>query len=198
MVEWTWTSHSETPLSGLQYTLRWMPRSSSCSQKVSAASLGWCITYHPEVAATHVQGLAAEDREPTELVQVPVMSVQLKSTTSVLPHMQWGQSRHLHFASWTLPLPAAGQGWQEPQVDTWNRASGHTAGALRWWYCFCNAPGGFTCRVEEGRTIYRHSGQRKHLAWNLPLHQRPCRRTMSLYNSSPLGQPSNTGEKERR
>lgn len=44
------------------------------------------VTYHPEVAATHVQGLAAEDREPTELVQVPVMSFQLVSMTSVLPH----------------------------------------------------------------------------------------------------------------
>ena len=38
------------------------------------------------MAATHVQGLAAEDREPTELVQVPVMSFQLVSMTSVLPH----------------------------------------------------------------------------------------------------------------
>ena len=46
------------------------------------------VTYHPEVAATHVQGLAAEDREPTELVQVPVMSVQLESMTSVLPHSE--------------------------------------------------------------------------------------------------------------
>ena len=38
------------------------------------------VTYHREVAATHVQGL-----EPTELVQMPVMSVQLVSTTPVLP-----------------------------------------------------------------------------------------------------------------
>ena len=44
------------------------------------------VTYHPGVASTHVQDSATEDRGQTKLAQIPIVSVQLLQTTSVLPH----------------------------------------------------------------------------------------------------------------
>ena len=94
------------------------------------------VTYHPEVAATHVQGLPAEDREPTKLLQIPVMSVQLASTIPVLPHSA-ARADICILQDGPYPRPLLVKGDRISSHHS-NSASGCTVGALRGWHSFHN------------------------------------------------------------
>ena len=112
------------------------------------------VTYHSGVASTHVQDSATEDRGQTELAQIPVVSVQLLQTTSVLPHsLARAEVRIQQDGPYPGQLLVEGDGNFKSTlgvnlVDALLEPSGDgTASVL-----LANTSG-FTCRVEAGSTI---------------------------------------------
>ena len=106
------------------------------------------------MASTHIQDSATEDRGQTKLAQIPVVSVQLLQTTSVLPHsVARAEVRILQDGPYPGQLLVEGDGSLKSTlgvdlVDALLEPSGDgTASVL------LTNTSGFTCRVEAGSTI---------------------------------------------
>ena len=106
------------------------------------------------MASTHIQDSATEDGCQTELAQIPVVSVQLLQTTSVLPHSVAGAEVRLQQdGPYPGQLLVEGDGSIKSAlgvdlVDALLEPSGDgTASVL------LTNTSGFTCRVEAGSTI---------------------------------------------